>query len=211
MLQLRRVITSIVDGPFGSSLTSAHYTSEGTRVLRLGNLGTNDFKDTDAAFISDEYAAALKQHAVEPGDVIIAGLGDENQPLGRAAAVPDDLGPAIVKADCFRVRPAATIGQEYLAWVYSAPQTRAVIRLLARGSTRQRINTSIAKMVEIPVPSREEQERIMTESQRKTSHIDTLIAKAQENVELVRKRKTALITAVTTGQKRVPAVGPGAA
>lgn len=43
-LSVRRVIESIVDGPFGSSLTSAHYSDEGARVIRLGNIGVNEFK-----------------------------------------------------------------------------------------------------------------------------------------------------------------------
>ncbi|MEV5251302.1 restriction endonuclease subunit S [Streptomyces werraensis] len=204
ILQLRRVISSIVDGPFGSSLTSAHYTSEGTRVIRLGNIGTNNFKNSDEAYISDDYAKKLKQHEAKAGDVLIAGLGDENQPLGRATVVPEWLGSAIVKADCFRARPAELVSGEFLAWVYSAPQTRAAIRLLARGATRQRINTGIAKAVEIPVPSREEQDKILATASEQTAKIDTLIAKTQRHIGLAKERRSALITAAVTGRIEIP-------
>src|SRR5699024_3320655 len=152
LVPLRRVITSIVDGPFGSSLTSAHYSDSGTRVIRLGNIGTNTFRAHDEAFIPNSYAEKLSGHDVRPGDVVIAGLGDETWPLGRAAVVPN-IGPAIVKADCFRARPAADVSGRYLAWALSAPQTRSQVALMARGSTRKRINTSIARAIEIPVPS----------------------------------------------------------
>jgi type I restriction enzyme S subunit len=104
VIPLRRVLASIVDGPFGSSLTSSHYTDEGTRVIRLGNIGKAAFRDGDAAFISDQYAAELRSHSVSPGDLLMAGLGDERWPLGRCAVAPEDLGPAIVKADCYRIR-----------------------------------------------------------------------------------------------------------
>jgi type I restriction enzyme S subunit len=33
VVPLRRFVSSIVDGPFGSSLTSAHYSESGTRVI----------------------------------------------------------------------------------------------------------------------------------------------------------------------------------
>lgn len=196
---VRRVIESIVDGPFGSSLTSAHYSDEGARVIRLGNIGVNEFKDGDAAFIPLDYAEELEAHAVEQGDVVVAGLGDDKMPLGRAAVVPA-LGPAIVKADCYRLRPDEQVGAAYLAWVMSAPQTRSQIMLLARGSTRARLNTKVVQQVEIPLPDRETQDALVAQSDAETAKIDTLIAETERFIELARERRAALITAAVTGQ-----------
>lgn len=203
---LRRVITSIVDGPFGSSLTSAHYADSGTRVIRLGNIGINAFRPQDEAYIPDSYAKQLAGHDARPGDVVIAGLGDEKWPLGRAAVLPD-IGPAVVKADCFRVRPATGVAGEYLAWALSAPQTRAQVALLARGSTRQRINTGIARTIEIPVPSLHDQKSILYDSEQELSRIDGLIAKAEVLIALAKERRSALITAAVTGQFDVRTAG----
>jgi type I restriction enzyme, S subunit len=198
-LAVRRVIESIVDGPFGSSLTSAHYSDEGARVIRLGNIGVNEFKDGDAAFIPLDYAEELEAHAVEQGDVVVAGLGDDKMPLGRAAVVPA-LGPAIVKADCYRLRPNEQVSAAYLAWVMSAPQTRSQIMLLARGSTRARLNTKVVQQVEIPFPDRTTQDALVAQSDAETVKIDRLIAESERFVELSRERRAALITAAVTGQ-----------
>ncbi len=195
----RRVIESIVDGPFGSSLTSAHYSDEGARVIRLGNIGVNEFKDGDAAFIPLDYAEELEAHAVEQGDVVVAGLGDDKMPLGRAAVVPA-LGRAIVKADCYRLRPNEQVSAAYLAWVMSAPQTRSQIMLLARGSTRARLNTKVVQQVEIPLPERNTQDALVAQSDAETAKIDRLIAESERFVELARERRVALITAAVTGQ-----------
>ena len=199
LLPVRRVIASIADGPFGSSLTSAHYVDQGARVIRLGNIGTNEFKDRDAVFISKQYAEELEAHAVVAGDVVVAGLGDDKMPLGRAAVVPD-LGPAIVKADCYRLRPNDSVSPQYLAWVMSAPQTRAQIMLLARGATRARLNTKVAQQVEIPLPNRQAQAEIVATSAAEISKIDRLIAESERFIELSRERRAALITAAVTGQ-----------
>lgn len=196
---VRRVIESIVDGPFGSSLTSAHYSDEGARVIRLGNIGVNEFKDGDAAFIPLDYAEELEAHAVEQGDVVVAGLGDDKMPLGRAAVVPA-LGPAIVKADCYRLRPNEQVSAAYLAWVMSAPQTRSQIMLLARGSTRARLNTKVVQQVEVPVPDRTTQAALVAQSAAETAKIDRLIAEAEGLIDLSRERRAALITVAVTGQ-----------
>jgi type I restriction enzyme, S subunit len=92
------VAASLVDGPFGSNLKTEHYTQEGARVIRLQNIGDGRFDDTDKAFISDDRYQLLRRHVAEPGDVLIAALGDV---LPRVCLVPPELGPAIVKADCF--------------------------------------------------------------------------------------------------------------
>ncbi|MEZ4733748.1 MAG: restriction endonuclease subunit S [Caldilineaceae bacterium] len=104
VMPLRRVTITRCDGPFGSGLKSAHYTSHGIRVVRLQNIGHAEFKNADDAYISPSHYATLGDHTVEPGDLLIAGLGDERHPAGRACVAPAFISPAMVKADCFRFR-----------------------------------------------------------------------------------------------------------
>ncbi|WP_420634459.1 restriction endonuclease subunit S [Candidatus Palauibacter sp.] len=101
VVQLRRVAFDRCDGPFGSGLKSSHYAEEGVRVVRLQNIGYGEFEGADAAFIPHEHRSKLGDHSVIPGDLLIAGLGDTNHPTGRACVAPSDIGPAMVKADCF--------------------------------------------------------------------------------------------------------------
>ena len=108
VVPLRRVALDRCDGPFGSGLKSSHYTEEGIRVVRLQNIGHGEFKDSDAAFISPEYYSSLGDHSIVAGDILIAGLGDDNHPAGRACVAPESILPAMVKADCFRFRLSQT-------------------------------------------------------------------------------------------------------
>lgn len=199
MIQVRRVLDSIVDGPFGSSLTSSHYSDEGVRVIRLGNIGVNAFRNKDQAFIPSEYAAKLSYHAAQFGDVIIAGLGDEKWPLGRATVLPD-VGPAIVKADCYRARPNSLVTADYLAWALSAPASRRQIALVARGATRARLNTSVVREITIPIPNIEVQLDIVKKGKVEDFRIDSLIAESEDLIALSQERRAALITAAVTGQ-----------
>ncbi len=201
LLPLRRFLRSIADGPFGSGLTSAHYVSEGARVIRLGNLGNGSFRNEDAAYISLAYYAQLQQHSVLPGDLLVAGLGDEHHPLGRACLAPEDLGPAIVKADCYRVRlDESKVSHAWAALAMSSSPVSQATRTLSRGSTRARINTELARDIKIPVPDLPEQRRLLAEHDSDREALHQARTALLRSERLLTQRKQALITAAVTGQ-----------
>jgi type I restriction enzyme S subunit len=207
---LRRHLTSIADGPFGSSLTSSHYSPEGARVIRLGNVGQGEFLAEDEAFIPMDHYRELMGHAVRAGDVVVAGLGDERRTLGRACLVPDDLGPAIVKADCFRVRMNGIVDHAFLAEYLSSGPGAVGAWLLARGTTRQRINTQIARDLPIPVPPASEQRTIAEKLFKKRIEVKAVVGKVEEQLAKLAEYRQALIAAAVTGQINVTAEVPEA-
>jgi type I restriction enzyme S subunit len=86
------------------------------------------------------------------GDLVVAGLGDESNPLGRAAAVPEMRLPAINKADCFLVRPGKNVLSEYLLLVLNSSSVLSTVAAHARGTTRLRVSSGSYKQVLVPVP-----------------------------------------------------------
>ena len=205
---LRRALSSIVDGPFGSSLTSNHYTESGTRVIRLGNIGRNEFLDVDKAFISNTYADTLSQHAVIPGDLLVAGLGDAAHPLGRATVAPADLGPAIVKADCYRVRLRPLVDASFAAWYLSSPPAAGTISILARGSTRARLNTDVVRDAPIVIPPLETQAKVVRSWSNVVERHEAVRATLMNARSLLEERKRAVITAAVTGELDVTSARP---
>lgn len=148
---------AIMDGPFGSKLKTEHYTDDGARVIRLGNIQPMRFVDEDRVFISMKYFKTLRTHEVRPGDLLVAALGD---PLGRSCKVPQNIGPAIVKADCLRYRPAAAALPDYLVYWLNSPQGQSNIAALSHGIGRKRINTKDLRKIPVPLPPLCEQESI---------------------------------------------------
>jgi type I restriction enzyme, S subunit len=151
---------SIMDGPFGSKLKTEHYTDRGARVIRLGNIQPMRFIEEDKAFISMKYFEQLRAHEVRAGDLLIAALGD---PLGRACRAPSGLGPAIVKADCLRYRPAASVDADYLVYWLNSPEGRKSIEALSHGIGRKRINTQDLRDIPVPVGPIDQQRKIVAE------------------------------------------------
>jgi hypothetical protein len=115
------------------------------------------------AYISDVYFADLRRYEVRAGDIIVAGLGDETHPVGRAALIPQSLGPAINKADCFCLRASTSVvSNAYLTYFLNSRTGRSQVEGRAQGTTRMRINVGNLKTIAIPVPSITEQDCIVS-------------------------------------------------
>lgn len=198
---LSRITEDKCDGPFGSGLKSSHYTDTGIRVLRLQNIRKEGFDGTDAAYIDENYyRTELHGHDVRKDDVLIAGLGDERNTVGRACVAPVGIEPAMVKADCFRFRifPAQAL-PEFVSFQLNAGSA-CDAGMLSSGSTRSRIPLSIMASRKIALPPIEEQRSILTFLNGETAKIDALIAEQEKLLTLLaEKRQAAISHAVTRG------------
>lgn len=209
VIALGRITASKCDGPFGSGLKSEHYVEDGARVIRLQNIRGGAFDGRDAAFIGQSYFdAEMKRHDVREGDVLIAGLGDDNNTVGRACVAPPEIYPALVKADCFRFRLDTGIAiPQFVAWALTVG-SRYDAGTLSSGSTRSRIPLSVMAGRRIPLPPISEQRQISGHIDALQSRFDALSIEAERAIAMLRERRSALITAAVTGQIDVRAATP---
>lgn len=201
IIGLGKITSDKCDGPFGSGLKSEHYTDAGVRVVRLQNIRAEGFNGADAAYIAHAYyAESLSNHDVRTGDLLIAGLGDDRHTVGRACVAPEDIEPAMVKADCFRFRlkPGTAIADFVAFQLTSGSVFDAGI--LSSGSTRSRIPLSVMSKRKVALPQLEEQQQIISYLQRQTSILDCLVSESERAIYLLKERRAALISAAVTGK-----------
>lgn len=171
--QLEHVTASepnaMTDGPFGSKLKTEHYTGSGVRVIRLGNLGAGRFINDDCAYVSPEHYESLRKHEAHPGDLLIAALAE---PVGRCCRVPTDLGTAIVKADCIRLKPHPSLSPEFVMNWLNSPPGRRQAEEACHGIGRLRMNMADMRALLVPVAPEREQNRIVAK-------IETLNARSR--------------------------------
>jgi type I restriction enzyme S subunit len=203
IVALRRVTKSRCDGPFGSGLKSTHYADCGVRVIRLQNIGHAQFKNEDAAYIPAEYYAALGDHSVIAGDLLIAGLGDEKIPPGRACVAPESIEPAMVKADCFRFRLDPKRANAFFVALQLTSTAFVAASILSSGATRQRINLQSMSSRQIILPPLPEQCAIAAFLDQETARIDTITDTINQQIEKLHEYRTALISAAVTGKTDV--------
>jgi len=139
---------TMTDGPFGSHLTSAHYSAAGAQVVRLQNIGDGQYKEA-AAFIPLDHYSSLEKHNVVEGDVVVASLGDN---LPRAAVVPDLGGPSIVKADCIRVRLPEQVEAQWVVLACRSSRAKHWARDRLHGVGRQRLGLGGIRDIPVPFP-----------------------------------------------------------
>jgi type I restriction enzyme S subunit len=171
---------SMTDGPFGSNLKSIHYTNSGPRVIRLQNIGDGVFID-EKAHISRKHYEFLKAYAVYEGDLVIRALGI---PAPRACKIPNGLGPAIVKADCIRLKVASEFTvTDYVLLCLNSPSTQHRTERMIHGIGRPRLNLSEIKSIAIPFPPLEEQNELVREVERRLSAADRMATTLNRQLE----------------------------
>lgn len=192
MVELAKIAAAhpnaITDGPFGSNLKTEHYTQSGPRVIRLQNIGDGFFSDSDKVHIPEERFERLRKHEALPGDIVIAALGNL---LPRACVVPRSLGPAIVKADCIRIRVDNGVDPRFVAWMLNAAQTRRAGTTLISGVGRPRLNLAKIKSLFLPLPPPQEQRRIVEVIEEQFSRLDA----AEASLTRVERRANTLAEA----------------
>lgn len=144
---------AVTDGPFGSNLKTEHYTDSGPRVVRLQNIKDGAFADA-RAHISAAHFDQLQKHHIFAGDLLIAALGES---LPRVCLVPEELGPAIVKADCVRFKASPNILAECVMAFLNSPPSRNRTKKIIHGVGRPRLNLEEIRALVVPVPSMAEQ------------------------------------------------------
>lgn len=157
-------------------MKSVHYALDGVRVIRLQNIGEGSFLNSNKAFVPNEHFEEFRRHEAKSGDLLIAGLGDEGRRLGRACLVSDDLGPAMVKADCFRVRlDQGRLLHTFAAYYLNSIAAEPEITWQSRGATRPRMNAQGISAIRIPVPHIDRQRAVVRFLDKETAEIDALI------------------------------------
>lgn len=139
-----------VDGPFGSDLKVSDRKNEGVRIIQINNIGINEFRNSNKAYISEKKYLTLKRHEALYGDIIIAKMGE---PIARSCFLPNYLEKAIIVADCMRLRVTSPeFNSKFICFYLNLDSTKCLINNLTHGSTRVRINLSILKTLSIINP-----------------------------------------------------------
>lgn len=186
----------ITDGPFGSKLKSDHYTREGPRVIRLENIGIGEFVD-ERTHISAEYFKELRKHEVVAGDLVVASLVSERP---RACVLPMDVGPAIVKADCIRVRLKEGSDARFLNYALMRPSLQNFVAENVRGVGRSRLGLTNVRRIPVPLASSKVQSHVAEDLGDKLavlSRIDAQGWKIRHRAEALRR---SLLSAALSGE-----------
>ena len=193
--RLQFLCASIKAGPFGSALTKDMYVADGYRVYGQEQVIPGDFSIGDY-YITPEYFSELVQYAVQPGDVLVSCVGT----CGKIAVVPEGVEPGIINPRLIRIRVNQLVSPVYLTMLMRSSVVFEQFSLWSRGGTMDVINIGTLSGIVLALPPASEQQAIHRYVSHEAERIDALVNKTERSIELLKERRSALITAAVTGQ-----------
>ena len=177
--KLKSITTKIGSGSTPKGGEKA-YKLVGTSLIRSLNVHDCTFKKKRLAFIDDQQAAALKNVIIESGDVLLNITGAS---IARSCIVPDEYLPARVNQHVMIIRPTSKIDNKFLNYLIVNPKFKAQLLWQgAGGATRQALTKTMVEGLDIPLPSNQEQKRIVEKLDALLEHIDTATKHLQESL-----------------------------
>ena len=196
--RLKNVSKTISKGTTPSTIGS-ETTEEGTiRFLRAENLYENKITLTPTFYIDQETDQILFRSRLEANDVLLVIAGAT---LGRTGIVTEEILPANTnQAVCF-IRPNNIYPEFLLLWM----QTNFISSEIWLNATQAaQPNLAMGKIATFYIlyPPIEEQKQIVSHIKTETATIDTAIAKAEREIELIREYKEAMIAEAVLGKRK---------
>ena len=186
---------NIIAGPFGSSITKDMYKPTGYKVYGQEQVIPNDFEIGDY-FISEKDFSELSRYEVRTGEVLISCVGT----FGKIAVFPDDAKPGIINPRLIKATLKKEHNPHFVREFLKSTTVYKQFELLSRGGTMGVINIAILNEILAAVPPKKEQELIAQFISEKKCKFRMLIEEAQQTVQLLQERRTALISATVTGK-----------
>lgn len=181
----------------GDWINSDIIESEGIRYLTTGNVGAGEYKEQGDRFISEESFSRLNCLTVLPGDVLISRL---NEPIARACIVPDTYDKYVVAVDNVVLRPDIEWNKQYLVYCMNTSRYAEEAKLLAAGTTMQRISRTKLGTLGLPKPPLSTQDKIVSYLNEVIKKIDICIENKLRLSELLQESRTSIIcSAITNG------------
>ena len=184
-------------GPFGSALKLEDMVEEGFSVYGQENVIKKDFT-LGKRKISETKFQEMSVYRIFPKDILITMMGTS----GKCEIVPKDVKDGIIDSHLLRVRVKENhiIPEFFKLLIDESPEIAYQIQVFGKGSIMHGLNSGIVKSLNLPLPSIAEQKHILSFLDHETAKIDSLIAKQEKLIELLKEKRQAVIShAVTKG------------
>ncbi|UYA61108.1 Type I restriction-modification system, specificity subunit S [Pectobacterium sp. F1-1] len=150
---------SLAIGPFGSNLKVSDYRASGVPLVFVRNIRSGNYGGENTRFVSQVKANELSAHGVMPGDVIVTKMGE---PPGDADVYPDDQPPAIITADCIKIRCCGELMNPlFLKIAINSNVGKRQIEPMTKGVAQKKVSLGRFSKLAVPVPPANEQSLIV--------------------------------------------------
>ena len=138
------------------------------------------------------------------GDLLISASAS----MGTVCEIGEEAEGAIAYTGLIRLREnSGVMLKSFIRWVVVSSIFSTQVDLLKTGATIQHFGPTHLNQMKVLCPPIGEQKAIASYLEGRTARIDALIYKTEHSIELLKERRSALITAAVTGQIDLREVG----
>lgn len=154
--------------------------------------------NTDGLPEMDIYEAEIERYTVNSGDLLVCEGGD----VGRAAIWQGANQQIGFQKALHRLRPRSSVDDsaEFFYFSLRAAKEHGVFEQSDASATIAHLPAEKFRQYRFAFPPLTEQTEIVTYLGKKIERLDMLISKTESSIELLKERRSALITAAVTGQ-----------
>ena len=194
MVRVSKLSNKITNGYVGP--TRGLFVDQGVPYLQSLHIKSNRITFNPTYFVPAEWSSAREKSVLREGDVLVVQTGD----VGQVACVPPEFAGANCHALIIISVKSERASGYFLSLFLGSSFGASALKRIQTGALHPHLNCSAVRDIHIPVPSLEEQTKIVKFLDYETAKIDELIEQQQQLIALLQEKRQAVIShAVTKG------------
>ncbi|MDU4255037.1 MULTISPECIES: restriction endonuclease subunit S [Pseudomonas] len=193
--QLKHVVDPNSSITYGIVQAGPEYEG-GVPYIRTSDMSGDELPVSGYPLTSPEIDESYARSRVRPGDIVMSIRAS----VGKCLPVPDGLSLANLTQGTAKVSPGQSVTREFLLAFLNSSAAQAYFDLMAKGATFKEITLDALRRTPVLLPPREEQAEIDRFVALHDGHLGQLVRLSERSIELLKERRSALITAAVTGQ-----------
>ena len=182
-------VCTFVRGPFGGSLTKAIFVTDGYAVYEQQHAIYNQF-DEVRYFVDEAKFREMRRFELLPNDIIMSCSGT----MGRIAIVPNGVKRGIINQALLKLTPTTKALSTYLKLWMESEAFQDALKAYSGGAAIQNVaSVKVLKEINVPLPSTDEQGRIVEKIEAFAEEIQRLEALYRQKLAALEELKKALL------------------
>lgn len=186
----------LIRGPFGGDLKKEIFVKSGIKVYEQKNAIYQNFRLGDS-FITQEKFSEMRRFEVKAGDYIMSCSGT----IGRTYRIPEGAPAGIINQALLVIRFSEELAINFTDWIFVADFfENQILDNSQGGAMKNLVGMDIFTSISMPIPPIQEQLSIAQYLMGEIDSFDALINTANQAVNIMQERRSALISAAVTGK-----------
>ena len=188
----------VANGSFRSLKENVKYMYEKDYAILLRTTDfTNNFKKSFVYVSKDSYDF-LKKSYVEVDDIVICNVGS----VGRIFLVPNLNSPMTIGPNSILIRSldSERLINKYFYYLFLSPYGQSLIERITTGTTQLKFNKTNFRQLDIPIPSLNEQKKIIQKLQKQFSLSQCMKLNYQKEIFALKELKQSILEKAFNGE-----------